>query len=1268
MNNTTVNVDYVLIKNKEQTKLRIKLTPPANSKIIGYVTNPNNYIGAYNFGHGEIGTNVSGVINVDEDISEISRDNAFTRNYYAVDVVGNISTQPITVKYTFDNPHVAKDIELIKNPLTSDRIPDDVRTAMNNDGLKFANFEDIPGVVQDKTGITWFSDGYIVIRCTLNQKADDSDNTGYYEKPTKVTLHDVYLNGWYNPPRKESPERGASGTGNSFKVYSHTVDSSIEGDSDKDSSGRYYCWIAFKLSSFSNNDDKTDYGGSKINAVVHGKDSKSELTLLNTGDAKDYGWKQDTTYPTIKSDYIKDYNSEKILYKYYWTEGKAKEIVYDNKDSTSEYKSVSYERGMNIYIPKADITDTITGLSSYRFDYSGNTSDTWNTMEVITSGGTDYYQFKLPEIETVHTQLNLWIRDIAGNISNYPLAYSDSDNNAFRYRWWIVNNLFTKKTNNEGELVDAAAPTMTYADFTSDATDYTFNVTVPAGSIIKSIVAKVDGVPVTDAVVTFNEYKTNSTTLNGTQGYLNISGLKVKLNKITQKWNAQSVQIIINGDESKALTAANFVPVKTLTEGDINLKLSDDTALPETVDAGTYTIKIEAPVTITSVSNETTNPDGMTVGWNSQSPTVVTLNNVPQSWEKKDIYIKINNVSKKVFSVKRREIAAGDIKVTPDSEFDAGNSSYTFTIGTETSAPLDRIKYIEVVNETGTIADGWEYNSEDNTISVTFTPVAQKLIPQSVKLKFKDDINREIEKDNVFTIKARDLIGTDFTVNHTEENGVHTVTITINDANVENNLISDSDIEVINASIDGEISRNANTLSFTLKDIVAAGWNTQTVTVKVKEFTPVELFTVAAKTFTADNIKVEVGTATGNAYPLTITTTDGAPITKIELIEPSDGTIADWTHDTENNKIETTLTVEPGYSTKSVNLIFNKTEGGEGLVKSGVVQVEAKALDSSDFIITAGNDTPTYSSNSSYLTIKILAEAGTITSVESGSENITLDWTPTNEQGTSNVWQSGDYNITGTTLTITQIDTAYDAIIKVNGISITLFEVPAKESTGGSQSGSTGTGSDEGDENTTTPPEQGSGDSNDPGAANKVGRSIFGMRTKGNSYSSTNANSTGDAPKTRSVSLTSWVTNLFNNDSEVAAETVKDEVKSTTAKAAKKAKKAQKAAAAKVEKAPVEKPVVTETVETVAVTSAAVVSEVVETVTETVVNCGTIATVEEAAPEAKVSMTAVDASVTESVADDQAQSGAILWLALAALCAAVAGVVVLILKNRTAKK
>ena len=79
-------------------------------------------------------------------------------------------------------------------------------------------------------------------------------------------------------------------------------------------------------------------------------------------------------------------------------------------------------------------------------------------------------------------------------------------------------------------------------------------------------------------------------------------------------------------------------------------------------------------------------------------------------------------------------------------------------------------------------------------------------------------------------------------------------------------------------------------------------------------------------------------------------------------------------------------------------------------------------------------------------------------------------------------------------------------------------------------------------------------------------------------------------------------------------------------------------------------------------------NEVVETVVETVANEGTLATVEEAAPEAKVSMKVVDASVTESVSDDQAQSGATLWLALAALCAAVVGIVVLFLKNRAAKK
>ena len=38
-----------------------------------------------------------------------------TRKYYAVDVVGNISKTPLTIKYSYDDPTRAKNITLIES-------------------------------------------------------------------------------------------------------------------------------------------------------------------------------------------------------------------------------------------------------------------------------------------------------------------------------------------------------------------------------------------------------------------------------------------------------------------------------------------------------------------------------------------------------------------------------------------------------------------------------------------------------------------------------------------------------------------------------------------------------------------------------------------------------------------------------------------------------------------------------------------------------------------------------------------------------------------------------------------------------------------------------------------------------------------------------------------------------------------------------------------------------------------------------------------------
>ena len=496
------------------------------------------------------------------------------------------------------------------------------------------------------------------------------------------------------------------------------------------------------------------------------------------------------------------------------------------------------------------------------------------------------------------------------------------------------------------------------------------------------------------------------------------------------------------------------------------------------------------------------------------------------------------------------------------------------------------------------------------------------MVPGAAGLKSKTisvKINNSFDLDKTFTIASRALAKEDLTVYAEEKDGKYEYTITVNEegSNNLNELITsvtpeNAAIETAEGS-DG-ITRDNNTVSFTLVP-VAAGWESKTISVKINNsFDLDKTFTIEPKSFTADNINVEVGTPTGNVYPLTITTTEGAPITKITDIDASEGTIATWTHG--ENKIETTLTVEAGWTDLKVNIKFNDDNN---LVKENVVALEAKTADENGIVINAGSNKVDYHSGSLNINILVPKTLGDIESVASASANMTLDWT-----STTGSWNNGDddtYNRTNTTLTLNQGDEPYVATIIINDTySIPLFTVPAKDKPGAASS----------------PTSQGG----------------FGARASTSAYTASAVETVSEPVKTHRVSLTSWVTDLFNNDSEVVTESVKDEVKATTTKAAKKAKKAQKASAAKVEKAPVEKPVVTETVESVAVT-------------ETVENA---ANVEEAAPEAKVTMTTVDASVTEIVAEDEPQSGAILWLALAALCAAIAGVVVLILKNRTAKK
>lgn len=689
-------------------------------------------------------------------------------------------------------------------------------------------------------------------------------------------------------------------------------------------------------------------------------------------------------------------------------------------------------------------------------------------------------------------------------------------------------------------------------------------------------------------------------------------------------------------DKTVILKVRNFT-VRTLnitapTESEIKEGVTGDSAYSNTKKTYEYSIDITGiTLAATDVTYSGVDESDFTfTPADETNPAKVTMV-IERDWDDdKTITLSVNGTQVRSLNVSK--IEASEITVTGDNAYDSEKTTYTYKI----IVPGYTLKAADVTAEG--VDEEIEFTAANETepAKVTLT-VKQNWTNDKAVLKVKGNTVKEL------TRIAKTLGEGDINIPPAEvpSNGTEPVSsITFNNgatsANIESISVSCNSTEWTKDT-DYTIFDIGSLYMVTLKSIPEATWSKQEIKITINENISKVVLAVEPKALGVDDVTIGDAEIVEGVPTVELTFKNEASVANVSGVSADHDVTA--TLDTTTGKVTLTDLPAAGWSAIPITLTIN----GNSELSKVVYEVPAKELTYSDFTITATNGTwawPPAGNDVYYFPITITpAEGVAFVTEEKDGKNVpkvsvdtgSIEWSDGNKFGikpANGETISGDLKITIT-----------------------------------AKAGETGTGK----EITFSLTNVEDGKVKAPGAANNP-RSIFGIRSGAIAYNSTATETAGDAPKTRRVSLTSWVSDLFNNDSEVAAETVKDEVKSTTAKAAKKAKKAQKAAAAKVEKAPVEKPVVTETVETVAVTSAAAVSEVVETVVETVADEGTVATVEEAVPEAKVSMTAVDASVTESVADDQAQSGAILWLALAALCAAVVGIVVLFLKNRAAKK
>ena len=1362
-----------------------------------------------------------------------------TRKYYAVDVVGNISKTPLTIKYSYDDPTRAKNITLIES---TDAITDkdgeldtDVLDLMKADDLvtkvekvengvtkyiyspkKFAKFAKKKGKNNDKNGNIYFNDDFIVLRCTLLEKAVE----GYNERPVKVNLYDVYT--WagnlYQTPRGSSAVSTDNDYNDMFKVY----------PSDKqDADGNYYCYIAFKImGSFDNN---TSSGGSVIYAKIYGKtQAESDYEYLEAqGITKDkkYGWQMDTTGPEFDSNVIYSNVLNSYVLKDYKTEG-TWEKVYDRaNDEKKDYATVAYKSGMKIGIQK--IKDSGAGAAAYKFEIVNGSTTTYDGPHDLEPpkniSGTDYYMFKIPDISTTHTSLNLYLIDKVGNVSSKYVVASPNDTGD---QWWILNDILKNAPNTVENPIRVTAK-KAY----TEAGPYPFLIEPPAGSIIRTIEVHLEypngekskestGMPTNDFKekengndvyykrVDFVDYQDNNLLASGgkwsegtklsdnsIKGWVNINGFDFKVRSATKLWLPQTVVLTINKgrEDEKVVKVKDWVPAFSLdlskiTWGNLacensryELLLTLPTevikdkngnitqTLYATEDNICYELVKDAEDTfLSNVESSIETPDST-----KPNEVKIVISGVPSAkdWKDHSISIKVwdkydpnanpTTVTKEVLKINPIGAEDIDIKLLADenteealewdkvttygedrtktfniriktpgnaeisklratTDSDVNNVSMEWTSGNEAKITANpnwnatKVTFIineDENNENGLTKteyftvpaitkddfdisiDAWDTVTDDDDgtkslpLNFTFPKVIGDLDPGTTTVEPGEFINTPagmklkvsqswdtitsvkftingVEKPVAYTIPAKLLGDGDIEVSAgswNSENTEYTFSLDF----PENNSMKASMSNVKSVSLENPdlatltpIEENPGT--YKLTGFAEKTWNEQPINLIIKNtadtaLTAMRVIAIQPKSLSKNDIQSVGGETlpewdgTSQSYEVSISLTEGVPPNALKDVSATEEGVNAAFNDEKTAIILTGM--QKGWSDKTVTVKINNSEA----LSYEVLKILKKSIGKDDVTITrAANNNADgkwyYCELTISLPLEVTIDTDGITSltyeVQDGEETKTVNYVKT-------ITVRKDENVTDKNVYIVGLqpdngELSTGEIIQVK-TSHGTFKVTAITS----------------DENSGSP---------------STNLNLRGLGSKFTSFVKDLVSGSSEAYTEKNVSAYSYsdpvividesVSVLARDIADVLAEQetlAKKEAKKAT-KAAKKAKKAQKAAAAKVEKAPVEKPVVTETVETVAVTSAAAVSEVVETVTETVANADTVATVEEAAPEAKVSMTAVDASVTERVADDQAQSDAILWLALAALCAAVVGIVVLFLKNRAAKK
>ena len=714
--------------------------------------------------------------------------------------------------------------------------------------------------------------------------------------------------------------------------------------------------------------------------------------------------------------------------------------------------------------------------------------------------------------------------------------------------------------------------------------------------------------------------------------------------KITAKrgWNAKTVTLKVR--EFSVKTLAITAP----TESDITTGVTGPSEYSTAQKTYEYSISIpgitlaSTDVTYTGVSDS----DVTFTAADGTNPAKVTMV-IERDWESdKTITLSVNEKEVRNFVVSK--IDAGDISVTGPNAYTVGTTNYEYEI----SVPGYTLKEEDV---TATGADGFVFTSATSTepakakltVNQNWTTEKAILKVNGNTVKELTRIAKTLGEGDVTMSDADVLIGTDY----------YRTTLSFptgaTSANITNITTYIGDTEITDEDKKSELVPEVSGVlpcQITLRYIPTAGWSDIPIKIKLNNndnlvFT---VKTITANSLTASDVTIDDGVLDGDSVKVPLGFPTGASMDNVKSV------YASYTKDETTTEISAskgdnnTVIISGLPAAVWTKIPITLTINGNSELSKLVYEVPAKELTASMFTITDNSSNPlswSPDANTTYAGITITPPEGVSLTGAASVSSPTV--TNTAELPTITYNHNNSFGI---------------QVVNVNGQNKAMpsdLEVTVTVSVGGTTK----------DVKITLNNLDGTGHPKAPGASNNNQRSIFGFRTKGNSYSatSTSAGATSEAPKTRSVSLTSWVTDLFNNESEVAAETVKDEVKASAKKASKKSKKS-----AKTQKV-VEKPVAAESL---AETSAAPVNELAETVAATV--SAVTEVVEDTAPavqEVSASLEAeaaaplsADPDLPETSEESPSASAAAIILAIAALCATAVALTIIALKKRAAKK